>query len=132
MLLATHWVSTVHAAEGKSVRFTVKMLHKDLNEGDVLLLNDGQITLKVDRIEGTRVHTSVVLGGILSDHKGINRQGGGLSAPALTDTDRKYIKFAANAGMDFLAISFVRHADAPLSWQTAELPLCSRACPIRA
>ncbi len=86
-------------------------LHKDLNEGDVLLLNDGQITLKVDRIEGTRVHTSVVLGGILSDHKGINRQGGGLSAPALTDTDRKYIKFAADAGMDFLAISFVRHAD---------------------
>jgi pyruvate kinase len=86
-------------------------LHEDLNEGDVLLLNDGQITLKIDRIEGARVHTSVVLGGILSDHKGINRQGGGLSAPALTDTDRKYIKFAAEMGMDFLAISFVRHAD---------------------
>jgi pyruvate kinase len=86
-------------------------LHEDLNEGDVLLLNDGQITLKVDRIKGARVYTSVVLGGILSDHKGINRQGGGLSAPALTDTDRKYIKFAAEMGMDFLAISFVRHAE---------------------
>ena len=86
-------------------------LHEDLNEGDVLLLNDGQITLKIDRIEGARVHTSVVLGGILSDHKGINRQGGGLSAPALTDTDRKYIKFAAEMSMDFLAISFVRHAE---------------------
>jgi len=86
-------------------------LHEDVSEGDVLLLNDGQITLEVARIDGTRVHTSVILGGILSDHKGINRQGGGLSAPALTDTDRKYIKFAAESDLDFLAISFVRNAD---------------------
>ena len=86
-------------------------LHEDLNAGDVLLLNDGQITLKVDSIDGSRVHTTVVLGGILSDHKGINRQGGGLSAGAITDTDREYIKFAADMGMDFLAISFVRNAD---------------------
>lgn len=86
-------------------------LHEDLNAGDVLLLNDGQITLRVDSIEGSRVQTTVMLGGILSDHKGINRQGGGLSAGAITNTDREYIKFAADMGMDFLAISFVRNAD---------------------
>ena len=86
-------------------------LHEDVKVGDVLLLNDGQIKLAVNRIEGTRLHTTVILGGILSDHKGINRQGGGLSAGALTDTDRNYIKFAAEMGLDFLAISFVRNAD---------------------
>lgn len=86
-------------------------LHKDVKAGDVLLLNDGQMTLKVDRVEGTRIHTTVVVGGILSDHKGINREGGGLSAPALTDKDRSDIKFAAEMGMDYIAVSFVRSAD---------------------
>ena len=94
----------------KGVGVTYPKLNEDLESGDVLLLNDGQIKLKVDSIEGPRLHTTVILGGILSDHKGINRQGGGLSAPALTDTDRQYIQFAADFGMDFLAVSFVRHA----------------------
>ena len=83
-------------------------LHEDLSAGDILLLNDGMITLEVARIEGTRIHTIVVNGGILSDHKGINRQGGGLSAPALTDIDRENIKLAAELEMDYLAVSFVR------------------------
>ena len=61
----------------------------------MLLLNDGMITLEVERIEGTRIHTTVVNGGILSDHKGINLKGGGLSAAALTDIDRENIKLAA-------------------------------------
>jgi pyruvate kinase len=86
-------------------------LHKDVNKGDFLLLNDGQMTLRVERIEGTRIHTTVVQGGILSDHKGINRQGGGLSAPALTDKDRNDIAVAAELQLDFLAVSFVRSAD---------------------
>ncbi|MDH4072692.1 MAG: pyruvate kinase [Gammaproteobacteria bacterium] len=86
-------------------------LHKDVAPGDRLLLNDGQITLEVDRIDGTRVHTTVVIGGVLSDHKGINREGGGLSAPALTDKDREDIRFAAEMGMDYIAVSFVRDAD---------------------
>jgi pyruvate kinase len=85
-------------------------LHKDVAAGDVLLLNDGQITLKVDRIEGTRIHTTVVVGGVLSDHKGINREGGGLSAPALTDKDRADIRFSAELEMDYIAVSFVRSA----------------------
>ena len=95
--------------EGVGVAYS--KLHEDVEAGDVLLLNDGQIKLAVDSIEGTRLHTTVLLGGILSDHKGVNRQGGGLSAGALTDTDRKYIKFAAEMAMDFLAVSFVRDAD---------------------
>lgn len=85
-------------------------LHKDVSAGDILLLNDGQMTMRVDRLEGTRIHTTVVVGGVLSDHKGVNREGGGLSAPALTDKDRKDIKFAAEMKMDFLAVSFVRSA----------------------
>ncbi len=95
--------------EGVGVAYS--KLHEDVESGDVLLLNDGQIKLSVDNIEGTRLHTTVILGGILSDHKGVNRQGGGLSAGALTDTDREYIKFAAEMALDFLAVSFVRNAD---------------------
>ena len=85
-------------------------LHKDVEPGNRLLLDDGQITLKVDRIDGTRIHTKVVFGGPLSDHKGINKQGGGLSAPALTEVDRQNIRLAAELEMDFLAVSFVRNA----------------------
>ena len=86
-------------------------LHEDLSGGDILLLNDGMITLIVDRVEGTRIHSTVVNGGILSDHKGINRKGGGLSADALTEIDRENIKLAAELEMDFLAVSFVRSGD---------------------
>jgi pyruvate kinase len=67
-------------------------LHQDVAPGDEMLLNDGMITLRVTRIEGTRIHTTVVTGGILSDHKGINKKGGGLSAPALTEIDKQNIK----------------------------------------
>ena len=95
----------------QGVGVAYKKLHEDVGPGDILLLNDGQITLKVDHVDGTRIHCIVVFGGVLSDHKGINREGGGLSAPALTDKDRADIRFAAEAGMDYIAISFVRSAD---------------------
>ncbi len=95
----------------EGVGVALETLHEDLSGGDVLLLNDGLITLTVDRVEGTRIHTTVVNGGILSDHKGINRKGGGLSASALTDVDRANIKLAAELKMDFLAVSFVRSGD---------------------
>lgn len=102
--------STLGALDGdqNGVSVALDTLHNDLESGDVLLLNDGLITLIVDRIEGTRIHTKVVNGGILSDHKGINLKGGGLSAPALTDIDKENIKLAADMGLDFLAVSFVR------------------------
>jgi len=95
----------------KGVGVALETLHEDVIRGDVLLLNDGMITLKVKSIEGTRIHTTVVNGGILSDHKGINKKGGGLSAPALTDIDRENIHLAAELEVDFLAVSFVRSGD---------------------
>ncbi len=104
--------STLGLMDGNQdgVGVALESLHEDLNADDVLLLNDGMITLKVDKIEGTRIHTNVVNGGILSDHKGINLKGGGLSAAALTDIDKENIKLAAELNADFLAISFVRSA----------------------
>ena len=95
----------------EGVGVALETLHQDVKPGDVLLLNDGMISLEVDRIEGTRVHTTVVNGGILSNHKGINKKGGGLSAPALTDVDRENIKLAAQLELDFLAVSFVRDGE---------------------
>jgi pyruvate kinase len=77
----------------------------------VLLLDDGQITLRVTAVQGSRVQCTVVQGGKLSDKKGINRQGGGLSASALTDKDKEDIKLAARLGIDWLAVSFVRRAE---------------------
>ena len=95
----------------QGVGVALDTLHEDVSSGDILLLNDGMITLEVDRIQGTRIHSTVVTGGILSDHKGINKKGGGLSAPALTGIDRQNIRLAAELNMDFLAVSFVRSAD---------------------
>ena len=95
----------------EGVGVALDTLHEDVEPGDNLLLNDGMISLQVDSIEGTRVHTTVINGGILSNHKGINKKGGGLSAPALTEVDRENIKLAAELDMDFLAVSFVRDGE---------------------
>ena len=86
-------------------------LGKDLNKDDILLLDDGRIVLKVVRVSEGKVHTQVEIGGPLSNNKGINLQGGGLSAPALTDKDRADLITAAEIGVDYIAISFVRNAD---------------------
>ncbi len=105
--------STLGLNEGTidGVGVALETLHEDVEPGDLLLLNDGMITLCVDGVAGTRIKTTVVNGGILSDHKGINKKGGGLSAPALTDIDRENIRLAAALEMDFLAVSFVRSGD---------------------
>jgi pyruvate kinase len=100
-----------HDGTVKSVGVAYKNLPNDVHAGDVLLLNDGQIVLNVKRVDGPRIHTEVMVGGELSDHKGINRQGGGLSAGALTDKDRADIKIAAQLGVDYLAVSFARDAN---------------------
>jgi len=103
--------STLGLLDGdqNGVGVTLDTLHDDVKSSDILLLNDGLITLEVDRIDGTRIHTTVANGGILSDHKGINLKGGGLSAAALTDIDKENIKLAADMGLDYLAVSFVRN-----------------------
>jgi pyruvate kinase len=85
-----------------------KELPNDVGPGDMLLLNDGRIELVVDRVQGTEVFTTVRQGGVLSNNKGINRQGGGLTAPALTDKDIEDIKTSVELRADFLAVSFPR------------------------
>ncbi len=86
-------------------------LPRDVESGDTLLLNDGQIVLDVTQVTATTVETRVRVGGELSDRKGLNRQGGGISAPALSARDREDIRFAAEEGIDYVAVSFVRDAD---------------------
>ena len=85
-------------------------LPRDVAAGDTLLLNDGQIVLDVVRVAGTAIETRVRVGGELSDRKGLNRQGGGISAPALAERDFEDIRFAAEEGIDYVAVSFARDA----------------------
>ena len=96
------------AGTDKSVGVAYKSLPQDVSAGDTLLLNDGQIALEVTDVDGPRIVTRVLVGGELSDNKGINKQGGGLSAGALTDKDRADIRLAAELGVDYLAVSFAR------------------------
>ncbi|MCP5278649.1 MAG: pyruvate kinase [Thiobacillus sp.] len=87
-----------------------KELVKDVTRGATLLLDDGRLELWVERVAGNEVHCKVVQGGVLSNNKGINRKGGGLSASALTDKDIEDIKTAAAIKADYLAVSFPRSA----------------------
>lgn len=99
------------AGDDRCVGVTYKALPGDVRPGDRLLLNDGLIVLSVLRVDGSRVHCRVELGGTLSNNKGINREGGGLTAGALTDKDRDDIRVAAAIGVDYVAVSFPRSAD---------------------
>ena len=87
-----------------------KTLPQEVKEGVILLLDDGRITLLVDRVKGNQIHCVVLSGGVLSNNKGINRQGGGLSADALTKKDREDIKTAVALEADYIAISFPKSA----------------------
>ncbi|PHV11851.1 pyruvate kinase [Chitinimonas sp. BJB300] len=83
-----------------------KELPRDVSAGSVLLLDDGRLVLDVQSVQGSAIHTRVRIGGVLSNNKGINRQGGGLSAPALTAKDMDDIKVAAQLEADYVAVSF--------------------------
>lgn len=87
-----------------------KELPKDVRNGDILLLDDGRLKLEVVVVRGHEIYTRVLVGGELSNNKGINRQGGGLTAPALTAKDMDDIKTAAKIGVDFVAVSFPKSA----------------------
>ncbi|MCE1184713.1 pyruvate kinase [Zoogloea sp.] len=87
-----------------------KDLPRDVQPGDVLLLDDGRLKLDVERVLGHEIFCKVKVGGELSNNKGINRQGGGLTAPALTAKDMEDIKTAALIGVDFVAVSFPKGA----------------------
>ena len=82
----------------------------DVQAGDVLLLDDGMVQLQVQEVEGERIVTRVLNDSVLSDRKGLNKQGGGLSLGAITERDRELIRLAAQIGVDFIAVSFCRNA----------------------
>jgi len=98
------------AGNAQTVGIAYKDLPKDVAAGDALLLADGQIVLDVLRVTATTVETRVRVGGELSDRKGLNRQGGGISAPALSERDYEDIRFAAQEGIDYVSVSFARDA----------------------
>ena len=99
-----------NAGDTSRVGCDYKMLVDDVSVGDRLLLDDGRLVLEVRAIRDKEIHTCVLVGGKLSNNKGINKQGGGLSAAALTDKDKQDLKTAIDIGVDYLAVSFPRSA----------------------
>ena len=100
-----------HDGNQQMVGVGYKDLPKDVKAGDTLLLCDGRMVFTVDKVEGNKIYNTVVVGGPLSDHKGINRKGGGLSAKALTEKDIKDMHYALSQDVDYIAISFPRSAE---------------------
>jgi len=100
-----------NAGDEHSVGIDYKNLPKDVAPGDMLLLDDGRIAMQVLEVNHNKINCMVTTGGTLSNHKGINRQGGGLSAKALTNKDKKDLSFAVKNDVDYIAISFPRNAD---------------------
>ncbi|GGL19884.1 pyruvate kinase [Planomonospora parontospora] len=92
----------------EQVSTTYLGLHKDVRPGDSILVDDGRVHLEVTRVEGPRVTTRVVIGGMISDNKGLNLPGVDVSAPALTDKDEADLRWALRTGFDMIALSFVR------------------------
>lgn len=99
------------AGTNESVYIAYENLPSDVRKGDTLLLDDGRLVFTVLKTEKTKIYCQVVVGGELSNNKGINRLGGGLSAAALTNKDREDIKHAVRLGADYIAVSFPRCAD---------------------
>ena len=93
-----------------AVGLDYKALPREVRAGDVLLLNDGLIVLIVDAVKGEAVHTTVRQGGELSNNKGINKEGGGLTAPALTAKDMDDIRTAMSFQADYVAVSFPKNS----------------------
>ncbi len=94
------------AGNAERVGLDYRELTKDVRPGDVLLLDDGRLVLDVGRVSGSEIFTTVRVGGELSNNKGINRLGGGLTAAALTAKDMQDIKTAVEMKADFIAVSF--------------------------
>jgi pyruvate kinase len=94
----------------EAVGIDYKELPQDVQANDTLLLDDGRVVFKVEYVDGSQIHCRVIVGGELSNNKGINRLGGGLSAKALTDKDKADLKTAVALQADYIAISFPRTA----------------------
>jgi pyruvate kinase len=102
--------ATSELGTNERVGLDYRELPRDVKMGDILLLNDGLLKLVVDAVRGEQVHTTVVVGGVLSNNKGINKAGGGLTAPALTSKDMEDIKTAMSFQCEYLAVSFPKTA----------------------
>lgn len=104
-------ITTEDVAGDKSIcGTTYKGLPADVSKGDPVLINDGNVALQVTEVEGARVRTIVIEGGVISDHKGINLPGAAVNVPALSGKDIDDLKFALRMGCDMVALSFVRDA----------------------
>ncbi len=118
-ILGINSCSTPTSGKGEGdkekVGIDYKGLPADVVPGDILLLDDGRVQLKVLEVQGMKVFTEVTVGGPLSNNKGINKLGGGLSAEALTEKDKADIKTAALIGVDYPAVSL------PTLWRRSEL-----------
>ncbi len=99
-----------NAGTVEQVGIDYKNLPNDVKSRDILLLDDGRLRLQVETVKGSQIFCRVIVGGILSNHKGINRLGGGLTAEALTSKDKQDMQFALNLDVDYIAISFPRNA----------------------
>jgi len=99
------------SGDEQSVGIDYKELPNDVVSGDVLMLDDGRLKLIVKEVKNQKIICQVEVGGELSNHKGINRQGGGLSAASLTKKDIADLKFVVGLGVDYIAISFPRNAE---------------------
>lgn len=93
------------------VAITYGELYKDVAPGQMILMDDGLLALEVEAIEGTTIHTKVLNGGLIKDHKGINVPGASIQLPALTEKDVADIRFGIEEGVDFIAASFIRKKD---------------------
>ena len=100
----------VELGDEDAVGLDYKSLPREVKAGDTLLLNDGLIVIYVDAVRGEAVHTTVKIGGELSNNKGINKLGGGLTAPALTAKDMDDIRTAMGFKADYVAVSFPKNA----------------------
>lgn len=112
LVLGQEFILDAELAKGEGDETQVGIDYKELPDdvvvGDILMLDDGRVQLKVERVEGRKVFTTVTVAGPLSNNKGINKKGGGLSAAALTDKDKADIITAARIKVDYLAVSFPR------------------------
>ncbi|CAL9395492.1 Pyruvate kinase [Streptomyces sp. enrichment culture] len=106
----TFTITTEQGTEGdrRTCATTYPGLAADVTPGERILVDDGRVSLRVTRVDGPRVHTTVLEGGIVSDHKGLNLPGAALSVPALSDKDEADLRWALRTGFDLIALSFVR------------------------
>ncbi len=111
VILTTQITSYQLRVTSPRIPVTYAKMHQDLRKGDHILINDGNFELVVEKITGRDMHCTVLLGGLLTSHKGINVPKRTLSIPALTAKDKSDVKFLVKQGVDFIALSFVKSAD---------------------